>query len=89
MLIFLNPDNFGLYFVGVFPDLPEHYLPGGHLFIKSEKEIRKMNEKIQRKTPEPVLYGLFFGNGKFLTSAEIRTMQSLGVIPQQKYQLKK
>lgn len=48
-----------------------------------------MKEIIPRKTPEPVLYGFLFGNGKFLTSAEIRIMQSLGVIPQQKYQLKK
>lgn len=40
-----------------------------------------MNEKIQRQTPEPVLHGFLFGNGTFITPAEMKIMQSLGVIP--------
>jgi hypothetical protein len=40
-----------------------------------------MNEKIPRKTPKPVLHGFLFGNGIFITPAEMRIMQSLGVIP--------
>ncbi|HOW14181.1 hypothetical protein [Methanosarcina sp.] len=40
-----------------------------------------MKEKIQRKTPEPVLHGFLFSNGMFITPAEMKIMQSLGVIP--------
>ncbi|MPN30536.1 hypothetical protein SDC9_178007 [bioreactor metagenome] len=48
---------------------------------KPEKEIQKMKERIQRRTPEPVLHGFLFGNGTFITPAEMKIMQSLGVIP--------
>jgi hypothetical protein len=40
-----------------------------------------MREKVQRNTPEPVLHGFLFGNGTFITPAEMRIMQNLGVIP--------
>lgn len=40
-----------------------------------------MKEKIQRKTPKPVLHGFLLGNGMFITPAEMRIMESLGVIP--------
>ncbi|WP_410508178.1 hypothetical protein RSJ42_15540 [Methanosarcina hadiensis] len=43
-----------------------------------------MKEKIQRRAPKPVLHGFLFGNGMFVTSAEMKIMQSLGVIPETK-----
>lgn len=46
-----------------------------------KRRIQNMNEKIQRKTPEPVLHGFLFGNGTFITPVEMRIMQSLGIIP--------
>lgn len=40
-----------------------------------------MKEKVQEKAPKPVLHGFLFGNGMFITPAEMRIMESLGVIP--------
>lgn len=40
-----------------------------------------MKDKMQRNAPEPVLHGFLFGNGMFITPAEMRVMQSLGVVP--------
>lgn len=48
---------------------------------KPKKEIQNMKEKIQRRTPKPVLHGFLFGNGMFVTPAEMKIMQSLGIIP--------
>ena len=40
-----------------------------------------MKEKVQKQAPKPVLHGFLFGNGMFITPAEMRIMESLGVIP--------
>jgi hypothetical protein len=43
-------------------------------------EIQDMKEKVEVKAPKPVLHGFLFGNGTFITPAEMRIMESLGVI---------
>jgi hypothetical protein len=44
-------------------------------------EIQDMKEKVEVKASKPVLHGFLFGNGTFITPAEMRIMESLGVIP--------
>ncbi|WP_292377588.1 hypothetical protein [Methanosarcina sp. UBA289] len=39
-----------------------------------------LRKTMLRKTPEPVLHGVFLSNGKFITPAEMEIMKSLGVI---------
>jgi len=40
-----------------------------------------MKEKVEVMAPKPILRGFLFGNGTFVTPAEMRIMESLGVIP--------